>query len=607
VSKKQLKVTFLADSRTRWFVLAALWLVLLALGIGGFLQQAHEAGLHRSLLDTIYLSLQLATLNYGAGTSALNWRLQVARFVTPVMAAGTVLQTASLVFAEQFRQFRLRVVSGHTVVCGLGEVGTRLALAFADAGHTVVAIEPAGVQGVAAMRRADITVVAGDATDLGVLRTARVGKAARVISVSNDDATNVQIALTTARVPRTAPTALRCAVHLTDAELTALLRAADLDAAGDVRISFFNVHEQAARALVAEHSPFTAPPTAAEDDGGGPDDHLVVMGLGQLGRSLVVTLAQTWAERCTVGGAPNTPPLRLSLTLVDRIASGRWESLCMQHPALRDVCDATVLDLDLEAPTAAGIARLRTDFEQHEPTWLAVAYDDEALALSSALLVQQGLVTHDVPIVVRTRTETGLGALLQPRSGAATGFSNLGVFPFLDRTCTVAAVDDSVREQLARAVHDQYLTDTAESAADPALYRRWADLADDQRELSRQRVDGVLADLESIGCVLAPLRSWGAPAVAFGQPELEVLAEHDHARWCAARTSAGWSYGATRDNVLQRNPLLVPWSELPDEARTANLAGAAALPAMLARAGFEPAARKAALMRPVPPSGSAGA
>src|SRR4029079_1085858 len=172
----------LASGRNRWLLLAGLWIVLLVIGIGGFLQQSHDAGLHRSFLDNLYLTLQLAALDYGAGDEALNWRLQLARFVAPVMAASTVLQTASLVFVEQYRQFRLRFVSGHTVVCGLGETGARIAQAFADSGATVVAVESdAGSGGVAAARAKDITVVIGDATESAVLKTARVGRAARLV------------------------------------------------------------------------------------------------------------------------------------------------------------------------------------------------------------------------------------------------------------------------------------------------------------------------------------------------------------------------------------------------------------------------------------------
>ncbi len=93
----------LSSSRNRWLLLAALWVVLLVLGIGGFLQQSSDADLHRTFLDNLYLTLQLAALDYGGGDEALNWRLQVARFAAPVMAASTVLLTASLVFVEQYR------------------------------------------------------------------------------------------------------------------------------------------------------------------------------------------------------------------------------------------------------------------------------------------------------------------------------------------------------------------------------------------------------------------------------------------------------------------------------------------------------------------------
>ncbi len=208
-------MTLLSSARNRWLLLAALWVVLLVLGIGGFLQQSSDGDLHRTFLDNLYLTLQLAALDYGGGDDALNWRLQVARFAAPVMAASTVLLTASLVFVEQFRQFRLRFVSDHTIVCGLGDIGTRIAQAFAATGAQVVAVESDPVaEGVAAARAANITVVVGDATDPATLQTARIGRAARLICVCGDDAGNLQISIAAADLPRAGTNALRCAVHL---------------------------------------------------------------------------------------------------------------------------------------------------------------------------------------------------------------------------------------------------------------------------------------------------------------------------------------------------------------------------------------------------------
>jgi hypothetical protein len=90
-------MSLLDSARRRWFLLAAAWAALLVLGIGGFIQQADDGNVPRSNLETLYLTVQLATLEYEGGDNDLNWRLEVARFVAPLIAAGTVLQTASVI------------------------------------------------------------------------------------------------------------------------------------------------------------------------------------------------------------------------------------------------------------------------------------------------------------------------------------------------------------------------------------------------------------------------------------------------------------------------------------------------------------------------------
>ncbi|MCU1359001.1 MAG: hypothetical protein JWN99_290, partial [Ilumatobacteraceae bacterium] len=529
---------FLSNARNRWFALAGLWVVLLVLGIGGFLQQASDAGFHRPFLDTLYLTLQLATLDYKGGTDVMNWRLQIARFVAPIISAGTVLQGASVVFTEQFRRFRLRFAREHTIVCGLGDVGTRLAIAFAAAGDTVVAIESdANATGVATAGANGVTVLIGRGSDASLLRVARVDRASRVVAVCGDDATNVQIALATAAVIGSrAGKALRCSVHLTDAELANMLRIADLDARGSVRLSFFNVHERAARSLLAEQPPFY-----------GDHVHVMVFGLGQLGRSMVVALAQQWVEQ--------HPGQQLRLTLVDRSASGRWEALRLQHPALGEVCRPRLLDLDLDAPAAGKVDELRSIFSDDRPSWAVIAFEDESLALSSALFVHQTLADQSVRVVVRTRTDAGLAALLAQRIDGGDTFPGLRAFPFLDRTCTPEAVDGGLRDELARSVHADYLVQTrSDPDAGSGLKQGWAQLDDDQRDLSRRRVDAIVADLASIGFVLSPLRRWGAPTVTFADADVEQLAQREHERWRADRQAAGWTHAAVRDDALKHNP-----------------------------------------------------
>lgn len=573
----------LRSARARWYVLAALWLVVLVLGVGGFVQQGYENAEPRSIADVLYQTMALATLDYDGSSGPMNWRLEIARFSAPIMAASTVLQSASVVFAAEFQRLRVRRASGHTVVAGLGDVGARLARAFAASGVFVVGVDTDADRG-RSVRRGDerIAVLTGDPTDPATLAAARIVRADRLVVAAGDDATNVQVAAVAASVSgqgRRGRKALRCTVQLSDAELTNLLRAADLDASGSVRLSYFSLHERAARALLTEHPAFEARPALP-----------MVIGLGQFGRSLVVAMGQQWADA--------HPGEVLRMVLIDQAANGRWAELTQRHPALPEVCRPELIDLDLTDPSAPGVQAMVDLLARDRPSWVAIVVDDEPLALANAVFLHQQLPRGEVPIVVRMRAASGLGTLLNPVSGSDQAFPGVSVFPFLDRTCTVEAVDGGIREQLARSVHEDYLAHLPPGSPPGKLNRPWDELDDDERDLSRRRVDGIVADLALVGSELAPLRRWGAPALSFTEPEENLLASREHQRWLQDRTASGWTYGPVRDHGAKRNPLLVPWEELPAEAQATNLAGIRSLQPMLARAGFEVVRR--------PASGAAG-
>ena len=562
----------LRSARTRWYILAGLWVVVIILGIGGFLEQSQESGEPRSFLDQLYLTLQLATLDYDGSSGPMNWRLEVCRFVVPLMAAGTVLQTASVVFLEEFNRFRISRSAKHTVIAGLGDVGRRLAESFAEAGERVVVVDPDPVR-VKAVTEADDRVdgLVGDPSEAATLRRLRVDRARRLVVAAGADAVNVAVASTASEVAtelhRSGP-ALRVAVQLSDAELATVLRAADLDATGVVRLSYFSLHERAARALLAGSPPFAAP-----------DPRPMVIGMGQFGRSMVVAMGLQWAHQ--------RPGRKLPLTIIDAHAEGRWAELALRHPGLAEICEPTIIEVDLGTPTGQGIDELQTALEQHPPTWVAIVMDDEPLALAHAVFLHQRLPRGSVPIVVRMGSGAGLGTLLNPVSGSRQAFPGVTVFPFLDRSCTVESVDGGIREQLAEAVHEEYLSTVADRVSAGALARPWQELDDDQRDLSRRRVDGILGDVDSVGCELVPLRRWGGAEPAFTEAEVERLAAREHARWYDDRTASGWTYGEVRDDTAKRNPLLVPWEELSPEAQAANIDTVRGLPDMLARAGFE--------------------
>ncbi len=555
-------MSFLSSERRRWYLLAGLWLIVIVLGYGGFVQQSNEADLGRTGLDNLYLTLQLATLDYDGGDAAINWRLQIARFAAPVMAASTLLQTASVVFRDQFQRWRLRRWAGHTVVFGLGPVGSRLAVALAADGRSVVGVDAAGSPGIDDLRGRDIPVVTGDSTDPAVLRAVRPVHAATVVAAHADDAANVTVATTVAGLPfPPRRSALRCAVHLDELALAELLTTRGLVGSGAVRTEFFNVHAAAARSLIE------AQPTALA----GEQPHLVVVGFGRFGASTAVAAAQRH-ERAD----------RLRVTVVDPDASGKWQALVMKHPGVEDRIDVRCLDIDLEAPTQDVATLFLAALDDPRPTLVVIATDDESDALTTGLFVYHTIADTDVRVVVRTQSDAGLAAVVGSVD-ASSAFPGLTVYPFLDRACTADVVEGGIREQIARGVHADHVAHGATPGV--GLHRPWEELSDDERESSRASADGIVAGLTGAGYRLVPLARWDATPEPLDADVRDRLAAAEHERWRSERLAAGWTYGKVRDDSTRQNPLLVQWADLPADAKERNRDAVDLIPAQLARAG----------------------
>lgn len=86
-------------------------------------------------------------------------------------------------------------LSGHTIVCGFGQVGRHVAMHLVEEQRPVVVVDPA-TERVAVARTFDLLTVQGDATLEETLLEVNVGRAGSVVACAHDDADNVLISLT---------------------------------------------------------------------------------------------------------------------------------------------------------------------------------------------------------------------------------------------------------------------------------------------------------------------------------------------------------------------------------------------------------------------------
>jgi hypothetical protein len=566
----------------KWPLIGFVWLCAIALGFVGFTDYFAALGEQRSSLDIFYLTFQLFTLESGSISGPIGWQLQVARLLAPAMTLYTAIQASAIIFREQFQLVRVRCIRNHIIICGLGRKGLLLAQGFRERLERVVIIEYDENNGMLdRCRKQEVITLIGNAADPDMLRRARIHKASHLISVCGDDGTNAEVAvharkLVEDRKRRT----LSCLVHIVDPQLCNLLRQREigmgkLDA---FRLEFFNVFETGSRVLLEHY-----PPGGQAPKDQGPRPHMVVVGVGSMGESLVVNAARNWHER------QDAASTHLRITLIDREASQKKETLSLRYPSLERVCTLIPIDADIHGPEFQRTSFLFDRRGRCDVTMMYVCLDDESSALAAALTLHERITALEIPIVVLMTHDAGLATLLQGEKRGGS-FRNLHAFGLLDRTCTPEVVLRGTYEILAHAMHEDYIRNEqlkeATSQTNPVLVP-WDNLSEDLKESNRNQAEHIRVKLEASGCAIALLMDWDAPLFEFSPEEVEMLAEMEHERYVKERLRQGWKRGTTRNLRKKRSPTLIPWDELSEEEKVKDRNTVRSLPAFLAKVGFQ--------------------
>lgn len=520
-----------------WPLVGGIWIFALVLGYIGLSRYSLSVGEDSTGWDIFYRAVQLIVLESGNVEGPVPWQLGVARFLMPALAGYAAVQALLAIFREQWQFFKLRFVKNHVVVCGLGERGLRLTQEYLDHGYRVVVIEEDEENSlIDQCREQGAVVLVGDAKDRSLLRKARVYRAIHLVSVCADDGTNAEIALHARELVRSCKgRALTAFVHMIDLELCKLLRVAELAAAetDSFRLEFFNVLERGARFMLAEYSPFEK-----DVKTGDRQPRMLIVGLGKMGRSLVVQAARIWWMKQPKSGQ------RFWVSVIDKAAETKVELLRLQYPQLDKVCEFDIWQMEKNAPEFERGDFLYDSQGRCDIDVIYICFDDDVHVLVTALTLHQKTKKHKVPIVLRMSRDAGLATLMK-EDRVAFDFDQLHVFGLLDRTCSLEALLGGTHEILARAIHEDYVRHQKEAGAtsqtNPSMVD-WNALPEDLKESNRHQADHVEVKLKTVGCSIKPLTDWGAASFEFSPEEVELLAEMEHERWCEERRLLDWSY-----------------------------------------------------------------
>ncbi|QNP47235.1 hypothetical protein [Diaphorobacter aerolatus] len=153
--------------------------------------------------------------------------------------------------------------------------------------------------------------------------------------------------------------------------------------------------------------------------------------------------------------------------------------------------------------------------------------DDEA-NISAAAELLQAAPNAQFPVFARCAEIDGLPALLAGTRPRLRLFGNLAEF------CTVEMICGEQQDQLARAIHADYLALTQGTMAESEAYKNdWAQLSEDARDANRAQADHIPYKLMAVQGDVRKI----------DDQLLEFLAMIEHERWAAHRFLNGWRFG----------------------------------------------------------------
>jgi voltage-gated potassium channel Kch len=561
-----------------WGLMLVVGIVAVVLGYAGLVKYFAAEGEQRSLLDLVYMILCLFVLETGDVSGPAPWELALARVLAPILPAWAIFRAAAIVFRDQWQALRLLLATQHVVICGLGRKGFQLARELHARGELVVVIEEnEGDDSIASCRELGITALVANAADPITLNRARAQHARHVFAVCGEDGTNVEIAVHVDELVRNRKRHrtrdVHCHVQIVDLELCELFRQHRifLDPDDPLKVRVFNTFENSAR-LVWHRHPLDRLPI-------GPDDprcvHLVVIGFGQMGESIVVQAART--AHLANGRRPR-------ITVVDEFAEEKQKRFYARYPQFDNVCDARFLTgLASDLHVAAEICQAAA--QSGVLATVAVCLDGDARALSAALGLLAKLRSCDVPVIVRMAEEKGLATLFHGRKDQSSHLADrLHAFGMTSRSCSLDLLLNEDLDRLAIAIHESY-RNKSNAAGDPAS-KPWKTLSENLKDSNRYQADHIPVKLRAIGCYASTVQTGDEVVESFTNDEIEIMARMEHARWNAERWLDGWTLGS-KDHAAKTSPYLVDWEQLPDEIQQYDRNAVIQIPSLLKRLSAE--------------------
>lgn len=547
------------------------------LGIVGYAEyhatQADGAA-DRSFMGLAYDSLRLLFGDVSA-SETLPKALQMARLFAFVSWSAAAVKGVFTLARKRVEIMRCRLHRNHAIVCGLGRQGFQLVNDLTAQGVAVVVIElDQDNAQISRVRAAGVPVLIGSATDTKMLADASVKRARFVFAVAGDDKVNIEIA-TKAFECREAGggggSVQRCAVSLEDPEVSELFSGRPLfrDPTDDFDAHIFDINRLAARTLLDRYPPDRFQGVHGSGD---PAASILVFGTEMLAQEVVIQIA-----RMAHYGNRKKPIVQLITSEEDSVS----KAVERRGPQLSEFVDLEIHPTDFES-LLTNDDTLEELVSRHQPSVVYTCLSSAVASLRLVAGLQRVGMTERAKVVVCTPDRRDF-ALLAPDPKDSMGSDYL-LFDVMRETCTVENIMREGLDDLARAIHEDYVarqTDLGYSAETNRSLTHWRALPELLRDANRHQADYLAVKLRVLG--YDPPATVPPSELQLTDEQLELVAELEHRRWLAEKKLAGWRYtSGPKDPAKRLAPTIIGWEALTEEEKEKDRDTARELPRLVA-------------------------
>ena len=280
-----------------WGVIVVSAVAALAFGIVGYAEyyatQASGSA-DRGFFGLAYDSVRLFFGNASVDET-LPKAVQVARMLAFLSWSAAAIKGLFTLARRRLERLRCRLYRDHAIVCGLGRQGLQLVDDLLEQGLRAIVIEldPENDH-IKRLRAAGVPVLIGNAADVRMLGDASAKHARFLFAVAGDDKVNIEIAAKAFELrsdEATTSSPQRCAVHIEDAEVSALFAGRPLfrTPTDGFDAHIFDVNRLAARVLLDRHPPDRSQQVHGPDD---PPASILVFGTEMLAQEVITQIAR---------------------------------------------------------------------------------------------------------------------------------------------------------------------------------------------------------------------------------------------------------------------------------------------------------------------------